>query len=471
MRQAVLPGRARPAANPGRRAQVLLPGPLRLDGALAAPDRRAAPAAAPAAEEEKPLSTEALTLVLLSTAVAFICSIDRAAMSVAILPMSEQFAWDDAAKGAVSSAFFAGYMITNLCGGFLATKYSAKGVLALGVVLWSMFTIATPTAAAGNLSELMLARAAMGVGEGVTYPSIQNLARRWVPEEKRSRALAFIYSAAAAPASSAHEAEAKGHDLRLQDVPWASFARSKAFWAIVAAQCTVSVGNVLAFSWLPTFYHQVYGVDVAGSSAYSVLPFVVTVAATNAAGWIADGLVNNKVLDKTRTRKLMQAIASLGPALCLVKLAADQGQGSVSSLNDAVALVTAWVSLCGFSAAGYGSNHQDISKQYSGILYGLSNGLASVAASVSIYATGQVLHYTHDWSLVFEVAAGLYAVGALAYLSWASCEEQFGSEAELQLAAAGRQLGSAGAQRSAAAGGEQAKVRQAASQQGKLKAP
>lgn len=38
-----------------------------------------------------------------------------------------------------------------------------------------------------------------------------------------------------------------------------------------------------------------YGVDVAGSSAYSVLPFVVTVAATNAAGWIADGLVNNKV--------------------------------------------------------------------------------------------------------------------------------------------------------------------------------
>lgn len=41
-----------------------------------------------------------------------------------------------------------------------------------------------------------------------------------------------------------------------------------------------------------------------------------------------------------------------------------------------------------------------------------------------------MLHYTHDWSLVFEVAAGLYAVGALAYLSWASCEEQFAGEAQ-----------------------------------------
>lgn len=48
--------------------------------------------------------------------------------------------------------------------------------------------------------------------------------------------------------------------------------------------------------------------------------------------------------------------------------------------------------------------------------------------AVSIYATGQVLHYTHDWSLVFEVAAGLYAAGALAYLTCASCEEQFATD-------------------------------------------
>jgi len=43
--------------------------------------------------------------------VSFICSIDRAAMSVAILPMSEQFQWDDSIKGVVSASFFAGYMV------------------------------------------------------------------------------------------------------------------------------------------------------------------------------------------------------------------------------------------------------------------------------------------------------------------------------------------------------------------------
>jgi ACS family sodium-dependent inorganic phosphate cotransporter len=49
--------------------------------------------------------------------------------------------------------------ITNLCGGYIATRFSSKEVLALGVVLWSCFTIATPTAAAsGSVGQLMMVR-------------------------------------------------------------------------------------------------------------------------------------------------------------------------------------------------------------------------------------------------------------------------------------------------------------------------
>lgn len=43
--------------------------------------------------------------------------------------------------------------------------------------------------------------------------------------------------------------------------------------------------------------------------------------------------VNNKVLDKTSTRKLMQTIAGLGPAACLIKLAADQVCGALAWRN------------------------------------------------------------------------------------------------------------------------------------------
>lgn len=453
-----------------------------------------------AAPDELPLPSEALALVLLTSAVTFICSIDRAAMSVAILPMSEAFKWDDGVKGAVSAAFFAGYMITNVCGGFLATRFSAKGVLAAGVMLWSLFTIATPAAAAsGSLPELLAVRSMMGVGEGVSYPSIQNLVRQAIPVHARSRALAFIYSGhqlgtvasyVTAPVlisqlgwqsvffafgslgfvwllswtpfaqgstqykrrsirsrlkaaylllrtrwryrkqTSQVQKPLASQPLRFKDVPWRDFATAKPFWAIVAAQVTVGIGSCLSFSWLPTFYSQVYNVDVGHSAAFCIVPFIATILATNAAGWIADSLINNEVLNKTQTRKLMQLIASLGPAVCLVRLslaaspAVGPGQGD-ESLWDAMTMVTAWLALGGFSAAGYGSNHQDISSRWAGVLFGLSNGIASIAGSASIYVTGMILHETHDWGLIFAAAAGTYVVGAGVYCAWASCEEQF----------------------------------------------
>ena len=56
----------------------------------------------------------------------------------------------------------------------MATCFSPKLVLGAGVVFWSLFTVATPFTA-GNLPLLLATRAAMGIGEGVTFPAIQNL--------------------------------------------------------------------------------------------------------------------------------------------------------------------------------------------------------------------------------------------------------------------------------------------------------
>jgi hypothetical protein len=43
-----------------------------------------------------------ITVVGLSALVALICSVDRAAISVAILPMSEEYGWTDSTKGAIN---------------------------------------------------------------------------------------------------------------------------------------------------------------------------------------------------------------------------------------------------------------------------------------------------------------------------------------------------------------------------------
>jgi len=78
-------------------------------------------------------------VVGLSAAVSLICSIDRASISVAIVPMAEQYGWSDSAKGAISSSFFAGYTITNLVG----TSNSSQHVHKLGLKnhAFSQYTI------------------------------------------------------------------------------------------------------------------------------------------------------------------------------------------------------------------------------------------------------------------------------------------------------------------------------------------
>jgi len=86
-------------------------------------------------------------LIFLSTLAVIICYIDRVNISVAIIPMQEQFGWSESQVGLIFSSFYLGYMLTMAIGGYLSDKFGGKLVLGCGVVLWSIFTILTPPAA------------------------------------------------------------------------------------------------------------------------------------------------------------------------------------------------------------------------------------------------------------------------------------------------------------------------------------
>ena len=72
-----------------------------------------------------------------------------------------------------------GYLLTQVAGGVWADKFGGKKVLGFGVVWWSVATALTPLAAGLGLAPLLLARACMGVGEGVAMPAMNNLLSRW----------------------------------------------------------------------------------------------------------------------------------------------------------------------------------------------------------------------------------------------------------------------------------------------------
>lgn len=108
--------------------------------------------------------------------------------------MAKYYGWSQTTVGVIQSAFFWGYVLTQIPGGYLADRFGGKHVLAAGVVMWSTMTLLTPLAASSNIALLLLARALLGVGEGVAMPAMNNMISRWVPGAERSRSLSLVYS-------------------------------------------------------------------------------------------------------------------------------------------------------------------------------------------------------------------------------------------------------------------------------------
>lgn len=54
------------------------------------------------------------TIVVLCFIAFMLCNMDRVNMSVAILPMSQQYGWSSATVGLVQSSFFWGYLLTQV---------------------------------------------------------------------------------------------------------------------------------------------------------------------------------------------------------------------------------------------------------------------------------------------------------------------------------------------------------------------
>jgi ACS family sodium-dependent inorganic phosphate cotransporter len=409
------------------------------------------------------------TLIGLCACATFICYIDRVNISVAIIPMAEEFGWDRATQGLVLSSFFVGYLLTQVFGGYLADRFGGKLVLGVGVLIWSVFTILTPPAAFAGLAGLLVARVGMGLGEAVTFPSIYSLFSRWVPVEERTRAIGlnasgipfgtvfallvtpvivlafgwewafYIFGAAgfiwyvfwsrmasAEPAAHPTISESELATIRAgtdqgpqgEGAPWKLMLTSLPVWAIIVSHFCSNWGGYVLLSWLPTYVAEGLGVDFAAVGLFAMLPNLASFLFLNVAGWVTDSLIRRGG-DVTRVRKLMQTVGFGGAAVVLAVV------GYVSSAPMAIALMTLGSALGAFALGGWGSNHMDIAPRHSGTLMGISNTAGTLPGIIGVYVSGLILQYTDSWTLVFQVAAGLNVFGLVFYLLFASGEKQF----------------------------------------------
>ncbi|PSC76363.1 putative anion transporter chloroplastic isoform X1 [Micractinium conductrix] len=131
--------------------------------------------------------------LVFATSMSFvICNMDKVNISVAIIPMAQDFGWSPTVAGLVQSSFFYGYLLSQIPGGYASSLLGGRTVLPAGVALWSAATAGVPLLA-GTLPGLFLSRAAVGLGEGVAPSAATDVVARVIPTDQRSRAISFIF--------------------------------------------------------------------------------------------------------------------------------------------------------------------------------------------------------------------------------------------------------------------------------------
>ncbi len=408
-------------------------------------------------------------VVLLAFASVFICYIDRVNISVAIIPMAAELAWDRQTQALVLSSFFVGYLLLQVVGGRLADRFGGKLVLGAGVLVWSLFTVLTPAAAWLGLTMLILVRIGMGMGEAVTFPSIYTLYSRWVPLSERSRSVGFansgiplgtVFALLVTPLIVQHlgwqwafylfggvgvlwwlvwqrsvtatpaehpliEARELAHiesgthrvEADAPAPPWRALMGSSAVWAIIVAHFCNNWTLYVLLSWLPTYVNQGLGVDYASVGWVTMIPHIASFVFLNVAGSIADRLIRSGMAVIT-VRRLMQTIGFGGIATALLIV------GQVESAFTAIAVMTVGNALGAFVTGGFAVNHMDVAPRYAGTLMGITNTAGTIPGIVGVYVSGLILQYTESWALVFEVAAGIALFGLVFFLLFAKGEEQ-----------------------------------------------
>ncbi|XP_037492858.1 ascorbate transporter, chloroplastic [Jatropha curcas] len=397
-------------------------------------------------------------IVLLCFMAFLLCNMDRVNMSIAILPMSQEFNWNSTTVGLIQSSFFWGYLMTQILGGIWADKLGGKLVLGFGVVWWSAATVLTPIAARIGLPFLLMMRAFMGIGEGVAMPAMNNILSKWIPVSERSRSLALVYSGmylgsvtglAVSPVliqkfgwpsvfysfgslgtiwfalwlQKAYSSPNEDPGLSAQEkklifsgsvskepvsvIPWKLILSKAPVWALIISHFCHNWGTFILLTWMPTYYNQVLKFNLTESGLFCVLPWLTMAFFANIGGWIADTLVS-KGFSITTVRKIMQSIGFLGPAFFLTQLS------HVKTPAMAVLCMACSQGSDAFSQSGLYSNHQDIGPRYAGVLLGLSNTAGVLAGVFGTAATGYILQ-RGSWDDVFKVAVVLYIIGTLVW--------------------------------------------------------
>ncbi|OWR40838.1 hypothetical protein KGM_200810 [Danaus plexippus plexippus] len=396
-----------------------------------------------------------------------------------IPPKQGEFNWTAEQQSIILGSFFYGYVLTQIPGGRIAEMFGGKLVYGIGVLLTAVFTILSPIAAYIDFKFFIVVRVLEGLGEGVTYPAMHAMLSRWIPPLERSKFAAYVYAGSNIgtvislpisgwlctldfaggwplcfyifgglgiiwfiawmfliydtpqkhPRICPKEVEFITESIGVQEehrqsIPWCKFLTCLPLWAILIAQCGQSWLFYTQLTELPTYMNNILHFDIVSNARLLALPYLSSWVAGIGISIFADWLLAKGWISRLNSMKLWNTVGSFIPALGLLGIAwAGCDRLSV------MLLLTITSAFGGAVYAGNQMNHINLSPQFAGTMYGITNAASNICGFMAPYVIGLIISDTQQtlgqWREVFYLAAAIDLGANLFYLFFASTEEQY----------------------------------------------
>jgi MFS family permease len=384
----------------------------------------------------------AARLVLLVTAAVFINYIDRGNLATAAPLMQDELHLSASHLGILFSAFYYGYVVCMPAMGWLAERYGAKRVLAAGVAIWSVATLATGFA--GSFVTLLALRVLLGIGESVAFPCASKVLAHAVEVSRLGVAngiLSFGYLLGPAvgtllggylmtvfgwrpvfvvfgavslvwlwpwsrvgisPPATPNQSTADSQPSFPQ------ILRRRELWGASLGHFASNYGYYFIVSWLPFYLIKSRGFSMGSMVAIASWAYLLNALSALAMGWLADRWIRAGRSPTIVYKSIMAAnhLAGIG---CMIGMVMLPAAGSIAAL-----FVFEIVSGCSYP--GLFAIPQILAgPRASARWVGIQNAAGNVAGLIAPAITGVLVDQTGLFDVAFALAA---AVNGLGLIGW-----------------------------------------------------
>ena len=388
--------------------------------------------------------------------------LDRVNISIAGSSIAAEYHLSNIQLGWIFSTFLVGYGLFQTPGGWLADRFGPRRVLTAGVLWWGIFTALTAAVSAKIAFAVLFfaaVRFLLGAGEAIIYPASNQFVSRWIPSPERGIANGLIFAGvgvgagvtpmlityvmvhhgwrssfwmgaiigliagaawyfAARDTPEEHALVSASELAHIQAgrtttskgavrILWSTIFSSKEVLALTLSYFSFGYVAWIFFSWFFIYLAKVRGLDLKVSAFYSTLPFLAMAACSPLGGAISDKLT--KLYGKRAGRC---GIAFFGLLLTAVFLSFGS---QVHSARLASVVLAGGAGALYLSQSSFWAVTADIASGSSGSVSGFMNMGNQFGGALTLILT-PFLASRFGWTTSFFVAAGLSALGAVAWL-------------------------------------------------------